>query len=32
MKYLALKTLQKLITNKDEEIEVINKTNITYSI
>ena len=29
MKYLALKTLQKLITNKDEEIEVINKTNIT---
>ena len=29
MKYLTLKTLQKLITNKDEEIEVINKTNIT---
>ena len=29
MKYLALKTLQKLITNKDDEIEVINKTNIT---
>ena len=29
MKYLTLKSLQKLITNKDDEIEVINKTIIS---